>query len=79
MASSQPQQINVSDLDIQQLADVRRQLEEVTSFLSGAAPILNVTSGTKSLDQFLCSTQAGSVKIQVLPRERRRNQTQECR
>ena len=29
MASSQPQQINVADLDIQQLADVRRQLEEV--------------------------------------------------
>lgn len=29
MASAQPQQINVADLDLQQLADVRRQLEEV--------------------------------------------------
>ncbi|KAH0835695.1 Prefoldin subunit-domain-containing protein [Lanmaoa asiatica] len=29
MASPQPQQINVADLDTQQLADVRRQLEEV--------------------------------------------------
>jgi prefoldin alpha subunit len=29
MASSQPQQINIADLDIQQLSDVRRQLEEV--------------------------------------------------
>jgi prefoldin alpha subunit len=26
---SQPQQINVADLDLQQLSDVRRQLEEV--------------------------------------------------
>ena len=29
MASSQPQQINVADLDLSQLADVKRQLEEV--------------------------------------------------
>lgn len=28
-AASQPQQINVTDLDLPQLADVRRQLEEV--------------------------------------------------
>jgi len=28
-SGSQPQQINVSDLDLQQLSDVRRQLEEV--------------------------------------------------
>lgn len=32
--SSQPQQINVTDLDLPQLADVRRQLEEVRFFLS---------------------------------------------
>lgn len=29
MTSAQPQQINIADLDLQQLADVRRQLEEV--------------------------------------------------
>lgn len=30
MAQTAPQQINVGDLDINQLADVRRQLEEVS-------------------------------------------------
>ena len=30
MAQATPQQINVGDLDISQLADVRRQLEEVS-------------------------------------------------
>lgn len=29
MASAQPQQINLSELDLPQLADVRRQLEDV--------------------------------------------------
>jgi hypothetical protein len=28
-SGSQPQQVNVADLDLQQLSDVRRQLEEV--------------------------------------------------
>lgn len=31
-SSAQPQQINVTDLDLSQLADVRRQLEEVLRF-----------------------------------------------
>ena len=30
MATAQPQQINITDLDIQQLAEVRRQLEEAS-------------------------------------------------
>lgn len=34
--SSQPQQINVTDLDLPQLADVRRQLEEELSHLSNS-------------------------------------------
>ncbi|KAF9233260.1 Prefoldin alpha subunit [Melanogaster broomeanus] len=36
MASPQPQQINVADLDIQQLADVRRQLEEELNHLTNS-------------------------------------------
>lgn len=32
-AGQQPQQINISDLDLPQLSDVRRQLEEVRGFL----------------------------------------------
>lgn len=36
MASgSQPQQVNVADLDISQLSDVRKQLEEVLLVTSG--------------------------------------------
>ncbi|EPS96760.1 hypothetical protein FOMPIDRAFT_1167164 [Fomitopsis schrenkii] len=34
--SSQPQQINVTDLDLPQLADVRRQLEEELSHLTNS-------------------------------------------
>ncbi|KAH7912116.1 Prefoldin subunit-domain-containing protein [Hygrophoropsis aurantiaca] len=36
MASPQPQQINIADLDIQQLADVRRQLEEELNHLTNS-------------------------------------------
>ncbi|OCH89507.1 Prefoldin-domain-containing protein [Obba rivulosa] len=36
MASPQPQQINVADLDLPQLADVRRQLEEELAHLSNS-------------------------------------------
>ena len=75
MAAPQPQQINVADLDIQQLADVRRQLEEVNFPLfsrvdSADSDILVCTyPGTESPYQFLCPTQTGSVEIQVMSRE----------
>ncbi|KAH7886753.1 Prefoldin alpha subunit [Phlebopus sp. FC_14] len=36
MASAQPQHINVADLDVQQLADVRRQLEEELNHLTNS-------------------------------------------
>ncbi|THH31680.1 hypothetical protein EUX98_g2519 [Antrodiella citrinella] len=36
MASAQPQQINLSELDLPQLADVRRQLEDELSHLSNS-------------------------------------------
>ncbi|KDQ58138.1 hypothetical protein JAAARDRAFT_177289 [Jaapia argillacea MUCL 33604] len=36
MASSQQQQVNVTDLDVSQLADVRRQLEEELEHLSNS-------------------------------------------
>lgn len=76
-SSSQPQQINVSDLDIQQLADVRKQLEEVYCRLHLPTDLLNAFAGAKSPDQFLRPAQAGPVKIQVLSREYWRGQTQE--
>ncbi|KAG9312676.1 Prefoldin-domain-containing protein [Chiua virens] len=79
MASSQPQQINVADLDIQQLSDVRRQLEEVDFFLPSSLDRISkrvfTQPGIKSLDQFLRPTQAGAIKIQVLPRKRCRDTT----
>ncbi|KAN0078332.1 Prefoldin subunit domain containing protein [Tylopilus felleus] len=58
MASSQPQQINVSDLDIQQLADVRRQLEEELNHLTNSfAQLKQAQSKFKS-----CLENVGEIK-----------------
>ncbi|KAI9570107.1 Prefoldin subunit-domain-containing protein [Boletus coccyginus] len=58
MASPQPQQINVADLDIQQLADVRRQLEEELNHLTSSfAQLKQAQSKFKS-----CLENVGEVK-----------------
>ncbi|KAG8215850.1 Prefoldin subunit-domain-containing protein [Butyriboletus roseoflavus] len=58
MTSSQPQQINVADLDIQQLADVRRQLEEELNHLTSSfAQLKQAQSKFKS-----CLENVGEVK-----------------
>jgi prefoldin alpha subunit len=45
--SSSPQQVNVSDLDVAQLSDVRRQLEEVRpEFIN--AYVAHFRAGAKS-------------------------------
>ncbi|KAF8435420.1 Prefoldin subunit-domain-containing protein [Boletus edulis BED1] len=57
-ASAQLQQINVADLDIQQLADVRRQLEEELNHLANSfAQLKQAQSKFKS-----CLENAGEVK-----------------
>lgn len=59
MASPQPQPINVADLDIQQLADVRRQLEEVnfpfSSLVDSADSDIHVLQRTQELNHLTSS------------------------
>ena len=63
--SPQPQQINVTDLDLTQLADVRRQLEEVrrTRMCPFGLPHPSI-SGTVSPHEFICATEAGAGEVQ---------------
>lgn len=83
-SNAQAQQINVSDLDISQLADVRRQLEEVRGAGPGAAVhhlhIHHVScarsrrayspAGTQPPYELVHATQAGAVQVQGVHRER---------
>lgn len=55
MASSQSQQINVADLDIQQLSDVRRQLEEVNLPLCFRSILTSTLSCTQELNHLTSS------------------------
>ncbi|KAG1858535.1 Prefoldin [Suillus subluteus] len=58
--SSQPQQINVADLDLQQLSDVRRQLEEELNHLTNSfAQLKQAQAKFKS-----CIENVGEVKPQ---------------
>jgi hypothetical protein len=77
MASSQPQQVNVADLELPQLADVKRQLDEVR--ILAATPLrqrLNafLRTGTHPPYQLVRAAQAGPGKVQSMRRERERSQ-----
>ena len=78
-ATPAPQQINVADLELPQLAEVKRQLEEVGSLRSprsGHHTDPNFDSpGAFTPDQLFCPTQAGTGKIQIMHREREGGQT----
>lgn len=80
-ATPAPQQINVADLELPQLAEVKRQLEEVCSLRSprsGLHTDPNFDSlGAFTPDQLFCPTQAGTGKIQIMHREREGGQTRE--
>jgi hypothetical protein len=53
---SQPQTISVADLDISQLADVRKQLEEVgPATLSRRTNLIGSRQGIKSPHKLFCS------------------------
>ncbi|KAJ8597277.1 Prefoldin-domain-containing protein [Rhizopogon salebrosus TDB-379] len=59
-SGSQPQQVNVADLDLQQLSDVRRQLEEELNHLTNSfAQLKQAQAKFKS-----CIENAGEVKPQ---------------
>lgn len=78
MATSTQQHINVTDLDVQQLADVRRQLDEVRTCLSrgSLSSQLIGTVGVDASHQLVHSTEAGSGKVQVMHRQCGRSKTE---
>ena len=80
-ATPSPQQINVADLELPQLAEVKRQLEEVCSFGSqgsGHPTDQNFDSlGAFTPDQLFCPTQAGTGKVPIMRRECEGGQTRE--
>ena len=66
-SSSQPQAINLADLDVAQLSDVKRQLEEVCiCFISAMLwdPDEYSRPGIESPHKLICATQASSSKVQ---------------
>lgn len=67
MASPQQQQINISDLDLPQLADVKRQLEEVgiepCLFLKLTTKTRLRSAGTQPFNKFLHATETGSSEV----------------
>lgn len=71
---SQPQTISVADLDISQLAEVRKQLEEVRrKRYQIEESLTNYRLGIKSPHQLFCSAQASAGQVQDLYTEHRRN------
>lgn len=81
--TSQPQQIAVTDLDLPQLSDVKRQLEEVGEQLDAAIFCVDHSTifitGIDAPHKFVHSTEAGPSKVQVLYRECARNKASEHR
>jgi hypothetical protein len=72
MAVNAQQQIRVADLDVSQLADVRRQLDEVLPVSRRRSPFSQLikTTGVDASLQLVQSVEAGSGKVQVLYRQR---------
>jgi hypothetical protein len=78
--AASPQQINVADLELPQLAEVKRQLEEVSSLLDlfSISP-LTPPLGALTPHQLFCPTQAGPGQVPIVHRERKRSKTREQR
>ena len=67
--SGAPQQVNISDLDLSSLAEVKRQLEEVLLPPKDLRRRILQCEGTFPLDELPCATQASAVEVQVVHRE----------
>ena len=73
MATPQPQQVNLADLNLAQLGEVRKQLDEVrivssTRSYMGTKP-LHTRAGAATSHQLVRSTQASPGKVQVMHRK----------
>ena len=82
MASqSQPQQINITDLELPQLAEVKKQLEEVRSLFLGPVTLLTandcIGEGTEPPHQLLHTVETSSGEIQLVYRKCERSQSRE--
>lgn len=72
---SQPQTVNIADLDISQLSELRKQLEDVCKSLQSSQNCLILRhSGTYPSDQLFRATEASTGQVQGLSRECQRDQ-----
>ena len=79
-STATPQQINVADLQLPQLAEVKRQLEEVKPLCSLFKALTEfLRLGTLAPDQLLRSTEASAVEIPVVHRKRKGDKAREQR
>ena len=71
MATNTQQQISVTDLDVPQLADVRRQLDEVCPRPPRRSPLSQLigTAGVDAPLQLVHPAETGSGEIQVMHRQ----------
>lgn len=68
------QQVNVADLELPQLVEVKKQLEEVGTVLQLqprfiALNPISASPGTLALDEFFRPTEAGASQVQVMHRK----------
>lgn len=80
-SSSQSQAVNVADLELPQLQDVRRQLEEVLTIESMTDSVSKSTrAGALALDELVSTAESSADEVQIVPRKCRRDQgrEQEC-
>jgi Prefoldin subunit len=81
------QQVNVSDLELPQLVEVKRQLEEVRSFPCSCSSLeflsllirFSVSPGTLTSNQFFRPTEASAGQVPVVHRKRKGGQAREQR
>jgi hypothetical protein len=66
----QPQTINISDLDVAQLADIKKQLEDVSYVslvtINPADCLILLCVGAQPSHFLLCATQASTGQVQGL-------------
>lgn len=69
-SSSQSQAVNVADLELPQLQDVRRQLEEVLTIESMTDSVSKSTrAGALALDELVSTAESSADEVQIVPRK----------
>lgn len=68
--ASQAQQVNVTDLDLSQLSEVRKQLEDVRPHNDSLDGDTDLTAGIDTSHQLLRAAEASAGQVQGVHRER---------